>query len=58
MPTLVRSTKGELAIASGMTPENVRHYAPHLSYILVASGVSLDAYCIDQVRLKMLIYSL
>jgi predicted TIM-barrel enzyme len=33
-----------LAVASGMTPENVRVFAPHLTAILVATGVSTDAY--------------
>lgn len=31
-----------LAIASGMTPDNVELFVPHLTHILVATGVSLD----------------
>lgn len=31
---------GPLAIASGITPDNVLEYAPYLSHILVATGVS------------------
>lgn len=31
-----------LAIASGMTLDNIEHFAPHLTHILVATGVSLD----------------
>lgn len=49
------ATGGVLAIASGMTPENVQDYAPHLSHILVSTGVSLDEHCIDPQRLKTLI---
>jgi len=29
-----------LAIASGITPENVRQYLPYAKYFLVASGIS------------------
>jgi len=49
------ATGGQLAIASGMTPENVRDYAPYLSHILVATGVGLDEYRIDPDRLIALI---
>lgn len=50
-----RATAGRLAVASGMTPENVHAYAPYLSHILVATGVSLDEYRIDPSRLSALI---
>ena len=46
---------GELAIASGMTPDNVSRYAPYLKYILVATGVAKDNYRVDEERLKMFI---
>ena len=36
-----------LAIASGMTPENVSDYLPYASDFLVASGVSVDAHHFD-----------
>jgi predicted TIM-barrel enzyme len=49
------ATKGELAVASGMTPENVGDYASYLSHILVATGVSLDEHRIDESKLKALI---
>ena len=45
-----------LAIASGMTPDNVAQYAPYLRHILVATGVALDAYRIDPPRLRQLIW--
>lgn len=49
------ATQGRLAIASGMTPENVASYAPHLSHILVATGIGLDEHHIDPQRLARLI---
>lgn len=41
-----------LAIASGMTPENVQQFMPYLSHILVATGVSQDEYRIDYEKLS------
>lgn len=38
---------GRLAIASGMNPGNVQLFAPYLSHILVATGVSLDNHHFD-----------
>lgn len=38
---------GRLAIASGMTPENIAEYAPMLGAVLVATGVSLDEHRFD-----------
>jgi predicted TIM-barrel enzyme len=43
-----------LAIASGITPENVREYAPHLSHVLVATGVSSGFHELDPDRLSAL----
>lgn len=45
----------DLAVASGMTPENVADYAPYLSHILVSTGVSLDEYRLDPVKLAAFI---
>lgn len=50
-----QSTGGVLAVASGMTPENVGMYAPYLSHILVATGVSTDEHRMDVDKLKQLI---
>ena len=47
--------RGTLAIASGMTPENVGSFAPHLSHILVATEVSLDEHHIDPEKLSAFI---
>jgi predicted TIM-barrel enzyme len=44
-----------LAIASGMTPDNISKYAPYLSYVLVATGVSKSDYCVDEDKLKLFI---
>jgi hypothetical protein len=41
-----------LAVASGMTPNNVAQYAPYLSHILVSTGISRDAYHLDPVKLR------
>lgn len=51
------ATGGQLAIASGMTPENVSFYAPFLSHILVSTGIGLDEHRIDPQRLRALIAS-
>lgn len=44
-----------LAVASGMTPENVAEYAPYLTHILVATGVSQDPYHVDTAKLRAFI---
>lgn len=44
----------DLAIASGVTPDNVERYAPLLSYILVATGVSESFYEFDYEKLYQL----
>lgn len=49
------SGKAPLAVASGMTPENVSRYAPMLSAILVATGVSVDEHHFDEKRLRLLV---
>lgn len=45
---------GPLAVASGMTPQNVLRYSTYLSHILVATGVSRDEYRIDPDKLRSL----
>jgi len=46
-----------LAVASGITPENVHGYAPYVDAILVATGINLpeDFYNIDRTKLSRLI---
>lgn len=50
-----RAAQGRLAVASGMTPENIATYAPLLSDVLVATGVSLDEHHLDETRLRQLL---
>lgn len=38
---------GDLAVASGMTAENIQRFAPFLRYALVATGVSVDEHHFD-----------
>lgn len=45
------AVNGELAVASGMTPENILGYAPFLAYALVSTGISKDEYHIDEDKL-------
>lgn len=49
------AAEGVLAVASGMTPENVGAYAPHLSHILVATGIAQDEYRMDVDKLQRFI---
>lgn len=42
-----RATGRRLAVASGLTPDNIAGFAPHLSHALVATGVSVDAHHFD-----------
>jgi predicted TIM-barrel enzyme len=53
--SMSHATGGLLAVASGMTPENVAEYAPYLSHILVATGVAMDEHRMDVEKLKLLI---
>ncbi len=41
-----------LAVASGMTPENVHEFLPYVSHYLVATGVSIDSHHFDAARLR------
>ena len=50
-----KATGGRLAVASGMDLKNVHLFAPHLSHILVATGVSLDEHHFDFERLSAFI---
>ena len=44
-------SKAPLGIASGITPENVTEYAPFLSHILVATGISSSFFEFDEAKL-------
>ena len=49
-----------LALASGITPENVTVYLPYVDAVLVATGINIkdDFYNIDPARLSMLMQSI
>lgn len=47
-------SNGSLAIASGITPENVGDFAPYLSHILVSTGISRDFHNFDADKLRSL----
>jgi hypothetical protein len=44
---------GQLAIASGMTVDNVAQFAPLVSHILVSTGVSRDEHTLDPDKLAL-----
>lgn len=48
---IISMAEGPLAVASGLDITNVRDFAPFLSHILVATGVSSDEYHFDEVKL-------
>jgi hypothetical protein len=41
-----------LAVASGLTPENLHHFAPHLSHALVSTGISKSFHEFDAEKLR------
>ena len=45
------ATKALLAVASGMTPENIARFAPYISHAFVSTGISKDEYHVDPDRL-------
>lgn len=44
--------KACLAVASGMTSENVSSFLPYVHYLLVSTGISKDAYHFDEAAIK------
>jgi len=49
--TMSQAVGGSLAVASGMSCENVADFAPFLSHILVSTNVSRDDYHLDAAKL-------
>lgn len=47
---------GSMAIASGLTPDNVTHYKPYTSHMLVATGVASDSYHLDKTKLERFLH--
>lgn len=46
------ATGGWLAVASGMTPENIEQFKDHISHVLVSTGISKDEYHFDEEKIK------
>ena len=46
--------EGKLAVASGITPENLHELGPFLSHVLVSTGIGRDFYEIDPDKLAQL----
>jgi predicted TIM-barrel enzyme len=46
---------GSLALASGITPENVTQYLPYVDALLVATGISLNFREFDRAKLDQLV---
>lgn len=53
--SMSKAVNGQLAVASGMTCDNIQEFAPHLSHILVSTGVSKDDYHFDIDKLSRFI---
>jgi hypothetical protein len=53
--TMSYSVGRELAVASGMTPDNISLFAPYLNYVLVATGISHDDHHLDEDKLNLFI---
>jgi predicted TIM-barrel enzyme len=49
------ATQGTLAVASGMTCDNINEFKPYLSHILVATGISDDEYHFNIEKLRTFI---
>lgn len=50
-----KMSNGPLAIASGITPKNVAQFVPHVTHLLVATGISKDFNRVDPQKLDQLI---
>lgn len=55
LAVLAEGFGNKIAVASGVTPENVVPMLPYLSHILVSTGISKDFYTIDQEKCKRLV---
>lgn len=55
LKAMSKATRGTLAVASGITADNVAACAPYVSHILVSSGIFSDQYHIDQYKLEQLL---
>lgn len=55
LSVLAEGFGNKIAVASGVTPENVVPMLPYLSHILVSTGISKDFYTIDPEKCKRLV---
>lgn len=53
--SMSNGVNGLLAVASGMTVENIDNFKTYLSHVLIATGVSKDEYHFDPDKLKAFI---
>lgn len=53
--SMSKATGGLLAVASGMTPDNIVTFKPYLSHVLVSTGISKDEYHFDEEKIKTFI---
>ena len=53
--SMYKATGGKLAVASGMTPDNISEFKPYLSHVLVSTGISKDEYHFDEDKLLLFI---
>lgn len=53
--SMFKATGGLLAVASGMTPDNISEFKPYLSHVLVSTGISKDEYHFDRDKLSLFI---
>lgn len=49
--SMSKATDGLLAVASGMTPDNIEDFKDHISHVLVSTGISLDEYHFDKEKI-------
>ena len=52
---MYKATSGLLAVASGMTPDNISEFKPYLSHVLVSTGISKDEYHFDEEKINAFI---
>lgn len=53
--SMYKATGGKLAVASGMTPDNISEFKPYLSHVLVSTGISKDEYHFDEEKINAFI---
>lgn len=55
-PSVIKiSSMGPVAVASGMTEDNIEEFKPYLSHVLVATGVSIDEHHLCPHKLRTFI---